>query len=154
MEQQDDTKPEIVVRPLVIGDEVYCIRHSSYGEDRAHEYSFAIVVKLTKTRAILSNDIVLINTPIYNPNHWCTSERTPQYEVYGKRNSYSSLPGYWRLSTPEAKKEGNKERLKQKAINFFQKPSDISIESKVGLYLHYLQNTNKEEYDKLVITTD
>lgn len=149
MEQQNDTKPEVEVRPLVIGDEVYCVNHARYG-DRADEYTFAFVIKLTNTRAILSNNTVLINKAVYNPNHWIKSERVPQYEVYGKRESYSFLPRWWRLSTPEAKKLGNQERIKQKAINFFRPPVNISIEDKVDLYLHHLQKTNKEEYDILV----
>lgn len=91
---------------LKVGDKLYNKQHQQWGNNVY--YNFSTVERLTKTQAILSNGTKLVNEPKFD--NW---SKTIGYSVYG--DSWNK----WHIETPEILEEANKEKTRQKIVNWF-----------------------------------
>lgn len=91
---------------LKIGDKVYYKKHQQWGNNVY--YTFAVVERLTKTQAILSDGTKLVNEPKFD--NW---SKIVGYPTYG--DSWEK----WHIETPEIIEEANKEKKRQKIVAWF-----------------------------------
>jgi hypothetical protein len=94
------------MQPLKVGDKVYSKRYDRWGNNVY--YHFAVVKRLTKTQAILSGEIRLINTPEVD-----SYSKIVCYPVYG--DTWVK----WSIQTPEILEEAKLERERQSIIRWF-----------------------------------
>jgi hypothetical protein len=123
------------MNPLKVGDKVYLKAHSRWRNDVY--YRFEVVERITKTQAILSNGIRLINTPEvdYYSKIVC-------YPVYG--DTWVK----WSIQTPEILEEAKAEKERQSIISWFN-DRKFSEEEKRIIYttfkdLNILEAKNQE----------
>lgn len=126
-------------RPLQVGDAVYLREMDSWNRD-IHRYRFATVERLTKTRAVLSNKVVLINEPKFYTN-WDKKESVTQFYEYGNTRIR------YEFTTPKVIEEAKKAKEIENSINFFFNINKLPLDKKVKLYQYYL--TLKTECDTL-----
>jgi hypothetical protein len=90
---------------LKVGDKVYSIEHEQWGNNIY--YIFATVERITKTQAILSNGVRLINEPKNN---------------YHNNIGYQTFGDSWKwyhIQTVEAIEESKKENKRQDIVRWF-----------------------------------
>ena len=114
------------MKALEIGDKVYNVKRDGF-EDLAR-YSFSVVVKLTKTLAILKNGVRLKNDPKVS---YIMEE--VGYSVY---RDYAT---HWHLVSLEAIRNAQIENEKIIAIDWFQE-KDFTIQEKLNIYKHYKES--------------
>ena len=108
------------MRPLKVGDKVYGVTQEGF--DDFKRYSFSVVVKLTKTLAILKNGIRLVNDP--RPSYII---ETIGYSVYKQRGMH------WYLVSINAIRQAQIENRKIEAHDWF-KDRQFTIEEKQLIY--------------------
>ena len=96
------------MKRLEVGDKVYNKEHARWGGNVY--YRFEVVERLTKTQAVLSNGIKLINEPV-KPSF---SEDTVGYSVYGDRWKK------WHIQTDEIILEAKAEKERQTINSWFE----------------------------------
>jgi len=117
---------------LKVGNKLYHTYHSRWNSDV--RYDFATVDRLTKTQAILSNGIKLINEPI--KGHY---DKEVGYGVYGER--YDK----WYFENPEVLLEAKKEKERQK-IDIWFSAKKFTDEEKEMIY-NLLKDTETQKSD-------
>lgn len=109
------------MRPLEIGDKVYNVTQDGF--DDFKRYSFSVVVKLTKTLAILKNDVRLVNDP--KPSYIMEDVG---YSVYRQRGGV-----HWHLVSLDAIRQAQIENKKIEAHDWFQ-DKKFSLKEKQYIY--------------------
>jgi hypothetical protein len=112
---------------LKIGDKVYHIKHKNSG---AISYNLAHVERLTKTQAILSTGVRLINEPTENKS----DNNIIGYYVFGNRWEK------WHIQTPEILEEAKKHKEMQKISIWFSNKKFTDEEKKIIYNLFNEQN--------------
>lgn len=106
------------MRKLIVGDKLY----REYTLSSNVNFEFATVEKITKTQAVLSNGVRLINEP---KKDYYTEETI--YQVFGDRwESYS-------FQNDEVVKRAEQERYKQK-VNRWLREEKLTQEEKILVY--------------------
>ncbi len=108
---------------LKVGDKLYLKQHARWGDDIY--YQFASVERLTKTQAVLSNGVKLINEP--SKDYY---SKEIGYSVYGDRWTK------WYFQNEQILIEAKVEKEKRLIDNWFSKRKFTNEEKKI-IYLKF-----------------
>ena len=103
---------------LKVGDKVVKISRSRWGNNT--NYTFATVTRITKTQAILSNDVKLINEPTKRP-----IGKEIGFPIYGNKWTF-----YINV-TDEIIEEANQEKKRQTICNWFSEKEFTEDDKKI-----------------------
>jgi len=115
------------MRVLEIGDKVYNVKRDGF-EDLAR-YTFSVVVKTTKTLAILKNGVRLKNEP----------KTSYIMEEFGY-SVYRDYATHWHLVSLNAIRQAQVENEKIKAVDWFQ-DKKFTLKEKQWIYKQFVKIT-------------
>ena len=114
------------MKRLEVGDKVYNKEHARWGGNVY--YRFEVVERLTKTQAVLSNGIKLINEPVKSS----FSKDTVGYSVHGDRWKK------WHIQTDEIILEAKAEKERQTINSWFELRKFTESEKQI-VYLKFAE---------------